>query len=223
MRILLLTDSLGCPRPEIPVEKTWTYNIMESWHKNYVFYTWCKHGLDSNDICVSINDIREIEPDIIICQIGIVDACRRALSKRELRLIARLPGVLRNGIRKFAEKNHYILTKKRNIHYNLPEKLVESIKLLIDTTKEKVIWIPIFGGVSLEKKTFNLANDIKDYNRSVAEIDDEKLIIINPFREAEIEEILLADGHHLNFQGNKLVYKAINKLLIELENELKDG
>ena len=75
----------------------------------------------------------------------------------------------------------------------------------------------------MEKKTFNLANDIKDYNRSVAEIDDEKLIIINPFREAEIEEILLADGHHLNFQGNKLVYKAINKLLIELENELKDG
>ena len=78
MRILLITDSLGCPREEIAVYDTWTDRILSKWSSGKIhFYTLCKHGLAADDI--DINYVKEISPDLIIMQIGIVDACPRAL------------------------------------------------------------------------------------------------------------------------------------------------
>ena len=39
MRVLLITDSLGCPREEIGVKDTWTDRILTKWSsKNVHFY-----------------------------------------------------------------------------------------------------------------------------------------------------------------------------------------
>lgn len=146
MRILLLTDSLGCPRIEVPVEKTWTFKIMKEWCGKSIFYTYCRHGLDSKDIYISINDIKELEPDIILCQVGIVDACRRALTKRERQIISIFPGVFQKAIRTYIEKNHFQMTKKRNIHYNSAKKLKETLEMLSAIAKIRLVWIPIVGG-----------------------------------------------------------------------------
>ena len=78
MRILLITDSLGCPREEIAVYDTLTDRILSKCSSGKIhFYTLCKHGLAADDI--DINYEKEISPDLIIMQIGIVDACPRAL------------------------------------------------------------------------------------------------------------------------------------------------
>lgn len=126
MRILLLTDSIGCPRKEIPVEKTWTNKLMKTFaSSDVIFYTYCEHGLSIQNI--NINYIREICPDLIICQLGIVDVARRALSKREQYFFSKLP-VISKHINIFCRRYHHALTKIRNIHYTSAEEFESIIK-----------------------------------------------------------------------------------------------
>ena len=112
MRIVIITDSLGCPREEINVNDTWTDKILKQWsgYQSNSFYTVCSRGLSSKD--VSLEYIALLKPDLIICQIGIVDACRRALSRTEQAIISRIPG-LGNIVKGFCSKHHLQITKMR--------------------------------------------------------------------------------------------------------------
>lgn len=67
MRVLILTDSLGCPRSDVTVEKTWTDRVI-SQYKSDIIYTYCRHGLSTKDL--DFVWIEELELDIILCQFG---------------------------------------------------------------------------------------------------------------------------------------------------------
>lgn len=144
MRVLLITDSLGCPREEIGVKDTWTDRILTKWSsKNVHFYTYCKHGLVSKDI--DINYVKEIEPDLIIIQVGIVDACRRALSRRELAIISHIP-IVRRIVNIFCNKYHYMITRVRNVHYCTVDKFEESIRNIYNASSADFVFLSICSG-----------------------------------------------------------------------------
>lgn len=211
MRILLLTDSLGCPRPGTDVSLIWTDKILCRWSSNVnVIYTYCKHGLSAK--MIDVEYIQEIAPNIIIAEFGIVDACRRALKRWEMSIISHIPGIDKQ-VKKFCSKHHYNLSSKRNIHHcNLDE--FQNIVRAISKIPQEFYFISIApAGQEMREKAYNVDKDIVDYNNSVKMIDG--VHWINPFEGIEASTFLLEDGHHLNAVGHSIVFDFINNILKE--------
>lgn len=216
MRVLILTDSLGCPRKETHVSETWTDRIIKKWSKDFIIYTYCVHGLSASKI--NLEYIKEISPDIIIMQIGIVDACRRALRSYEEELISRIPGV-RTLIRKICSKFHYQFTVIRNIHDCSIKKFNSILNSICENTEGRKYFIRIApAGHGLVKKVYNVKKDVATYNFVSQNI--KGLEILDPYGRKNPESYLLPDGHHLNSLGNEMVYKSVDKIL-NIENEEK--
>ena len=216
MRILILTDSLGCPREEIGVSDTWTDRIIKkhSGHGVY-FYTQCKRGLKVLDI--DVNSIKDLCPDLIIMQIGIVDAVRRALSERELHIISCIP-IIRSIVARICRIFHYEITKIRNVHYTKKEMLYKTIAEIKDINPGKVVFIAIAPpGNKLISDIYNVNNDIDTVNDTIKSM--QGIVYLNPYPSTgNVEEYLLSDGHHLNFCGEEMVFNAVDKAI---ENLLK--
>lgn len=214
-RVLLLTDSLGCPREEIPVEKTWTDQLLRQYKScsDLYFYTYCKHGLSTSFI--DFDYIKEIEPDLIICQIGIVDACRRAFPRLFVRVISVIP-ILSNIINFIGKRYHKNLTFLHNIHYADKSIFKKSLKTICDLSK-KTIFIAIAPpGKFLLKNTYNVAVDVNEYNEIISNTANEKdnCFFLNPYlQENDNEKLLLSDGHHLNEYGNNCLFNMVSNLI----------
>lgn len=221
MRVLLLTDSLGCPRKETEVSNTWTDRVLHTWAgEGIIFYTCCAHGLSAKSI--NLDYISEIAPDVIIAQFGIVDACRRALSKRELSLASRLP-VLGGAIKGFCNKHHYALSRLREIHYCGLDEFQGIVERLVKRVPAAhVYFIQIAPpGKALREKSFRIEEDIARYNAAFtgeghnAEFSggEPQATLLNPYDGHKADELLLGDGHHLNPLGLELVYQCVNGAL----------
>lgn len=209
-RILFITDSLGCPRMEINVVDTWTDKILSKWSDKTVhFYTYCRHGLASKDIDVGY--VKEVEPDLIIIQVGIVDACRRSLSRRELNIVSRIP-LVRRIIRFISNRYHHALTRIRNVHYCSLDEFKKSIAKIKNEMSAKLVFISIApAGNNLVKKVYNVQEDINRYNAAVKEMPD--VDFINPYTGNADDFILSTDGHHLNLRGEEMVFQAVDKVI----------
>lgn len=222
-RILILTDSLGCPRPEIKVRQTWTDKLLSAYcGTDIVFYTYCIRGLASNDIPFTY--IEDLCPDIIICQVGIVDACRRAMSLREQRIISKIP-LFRRCVRIITKKYHYQLTKARNIHYVKVNDYVRNMKR-VEAYCQRAIFIGIIGpGEFLVRRTWNVERDVKEYNDALRDaIDNSRSDMLTAFSDELLNEdvnkyLLAEDGHHLNPDGNMQLFLLVKR---KLDNVLKE-
>lgn len=163
-RVLIITDSLGCPRKETRVFDTWTDRLMRTWNlPGILFYTKCMHGQQTR--MLNLESISEIEPNIIIFQIGIVDACRRALTRLEMAVASRLP-VVGPAINRFCKKHHYRLTKLRNIHTTSAERYYQILQTIIDANPQAYMFFLQIApaGNFLRQDIYNVDNDIIHYN-----------------------------------------------------------
>ncbi len=215
---MFLTDSLGCPRGEISVTDTWTDRILSKWSNEKIqFYTYCEHGLAASYI--DMDYVREIAPDFIIMQIGIVDACRRSLSLEELKFIKHLP-VVSKIIKKICNRYHYEITKIRDIHYCPIGKFDNIIRKIHEDTGAKISFISIApAGKGLIKKVYNIQNDIDSYNSVVKSISS--IMYINPYEE-NVDDFILSDGHHLNLRGQEMVFSAVDKVIEKFFKEVEN-
>lgn len=214
MKIVVVADSLGCPRAEIDVGKTWVYKLIDKFGHDNIFYTFIGHGYSTDSI--DFNLINEIHPDLLIIQLGIVDASRRASSKTFNRIIRKIP-YLRSVWRKFASRHHFILTRLFEHRLVSPKKFSYTIKrILTNGIATNVAYIRIAdAGEVMVKKTYNIAFDIERYNRIIK---DEFELYVDPYLDTPVADYILeSDGHHLNEYGHQLVYIAISKLIEEIK------
>lgn len=211
-RVLILADSLGCPREGTPVENTWVDRILQKYSDKFIFYTYCEHGLSARNL--KLNYIEEIKPEIIIVQIGIVDAVRRALPLNLLKVINAIK-VLQNIIRCFVRKNHYFLTKTKEIHYCNLDEFKAKINTLVGLTKNSMFVTIAPPGKYMCDITYNVEADVAKYNEAIIDIaNSNSQTVANPY--ADISDFLLEDGHHLNSVGVDAVYKSVDSYLMGL-------
>lgn len=204
VRILIIADSLGCPRSEINIHNVWTDRILNAFSgKNIVFYTILSRGLTTNHL--NYNFIELLMPDMIVCQIGIVDCVRRALSQKALSRVKRIP-FLNNLIRKFVRKNHYFLTKFFETRYTDPKQFESNIKKLSSLAPKTGFIRIAAAGESMKKQTFNCQHDIDYFNRIIRAQSE----LIDPYKDEPTNNyILSSDGHHLNHYGHDLVFQCV--------------
>ncbi len=215
--MLLLTDSLGMPRENIPLEKTWVYKVIKKFGTKNIIFTFSRRGLTSDEIKNNSKDIFVYyNPDIVIAQFGIVDCTRRVLPKR-LRFIAR------GYIRKFIQKYHYAITKLYTLRYVSHNKFKENILLFNNLAAQQgttIIYIKISPpGEYLKKKVFKIEDDVRTYNELIISSSKnfKNVIVIDPYKNHKPEEFLLDDGHHLNEFGHELVFNSIKNFLQTLQ------
>lgn len=214
-RILIITDSLGCPRKENEVENTWVDKVLKyCCGKKFIVYTYCYYGLYFKKI--PLEYVREINPDILFIQVGVVDACRRVMSRPFEQIVSRIPIVSRI-VHAFAQKFHYQITKLRNVHYSSTEEVRNACKELVKRTKGDLYFIKIAPSSSvMENKAYNFSRDVAQYNEticSVVEESENRIRILNPYKDVSAEDIFLYDGHHLNEKGSNLVYACVKDIL----------
>ena len=212
-KLLLITDSLGIPRtyPEIVMDDDcWTHKIAHS--LPYKTYIYSREGMTSKKV---VNDLTRYlsayEPDVVILQIGVVDCAPRALSYTELKIIRSIP-IFNKYIHKIIKKYHTYLIKKRKIVYTSKCDFRENIsKIKSHYKNKKVIIIPICQtSDEHEKKIPGFKRNVSEYNKILKEFDS----VLNPY--GEHQEILMSDGHHINNNGNNLVYKCVQDAIYHL-------
>lgn len=208
-RILIITDSLGCPREQVPPNITWTEKIISKYSGEVIIYTYCIYGLKCVDI--PFGYIQFLKPDIIIFQFGICDASRRATPEKFLKFFQKFEkvGKIYQG---YASKYHYYLTKYWNIHYNDICTFEGVIKRICSLRNTKIAFIPIAPvGNYLINKSYGILSDVKEYNRAFyRNARKHNISVLSVYEGVNADDIVLKeDGHHLNEKGNEIVYNAV--------------
>lgn len=212
-RILIITDSLGCPRKKVAPDKTWTEKIISKYGGEVLIYTYCIYGLKCTDI--PFGWIQFLRPNIIICQFGICDACRRATPEKVLKIFQKFQKAGK-VYQCFASKYHYYLTKFWNIHYTDISTFEAFVKKLCDLHQTYVAFIPIAPvGEYLINKSFGILSDVKEYNRVLKKYTNRhNITVLSVYNGVKANDIILKeDGHHLNIKGNELVYNAVSQYI----------
>ena len=216
-RVLIITDSLGCPREEISVEKTWVDMILQEFSNRAVIYTQCYHGMSSRTYYKPY--IKEINPNIVITQIGLVDAVRRAQPYYVGALLSRIYGV-NKIVHALTKKHHYFFTKIKENHYGSINDYTGLFNYILNNTQANVLFIPIAPpGKELVKVTYRVREDIIKWNSAIISIDNKRLSTVNPYSNEEADDYLLGDGQHLSEYGENQVYLAIKT---ELNNAIEN-
>lgn len=212
MRIVIITDSLGLPRKNLDNEINWPSLIIDSYkNQQHEIYFFPHRGRSSNNL--NLGDIKVLNPDVIIFQIGIVDATRRALYRVELSVLKRI-FIINKFVNYFTTKFHYQLTRIRNIHYAKPNKFKKNLsEFLTNFNLQQIYFIEIAKpGETMKKKVYKIESDIHHYNSLLQEIGP----LIRPYNGEVKNYIRNDDGHHLTDDGHLQVYNGVKKILDKL-------
>lgn len=215
IRCLIITDSLGCPREQTHVENTWVDRIIKKWSgKNIFFYTYCHYGLSASDIDLCY--IKRLRPDIIICQIGVVDARRRAFPLYITKYIQKFRNISRI-YNWFARKYHYYLTKRHDIHYASINQYESCMREIARSAKMKYAFIKIAEpGRYLLEHTYNVKTDVTNYNKKIIHICKYVSggVYLDPYGKYKSDYYLLEeDGLHLNSNGIELLVNTVDEFI----------
>jgi len=208
MRILVLGDSLGLPRPHrinaySPSEKelavayhqTYPSIIQKALINEFIESNYFEVVNRSRRFCNLRDILREFsdflyfyEPDIIVLQIGIVDCWYR--------------------------ENRMQIVDKKEFGQNLT-KILEMLKLRPNC---KLIIVGICPTSEKMNQRYQGQNqEIKNYNEIYKKyVDNNKVFYIdmeNHIEPTNVNAFLLPDDHHLNSEGNKLVAQELLKII----------
>lgn len=228
MRLLIVTDSLGMPRIDVPFNSVWTRKIIEEYREKLEIITQLQRSLTSRQISIQRNEIALIEPDIVIVQVGIVDCTRRAMPDI-VRPLFGIPGI-NTIIHYFAQKYHYELTKTFEFELvNIEEfsrNISDILTLKIGDSARSPYFIIIAiapPSIQLTLKVYGIGESIRSYNevlRKASSIHAAKFIDPYVNNLEEVDMFLLQDGHHLNISGHALVYESVNKAIDEIIDDI---
>ncbi|MCC2636664.1 MAG: hypothetical protein K0Q68_383 [Moraxellaceae bacterium] len=217
-KILILTDSLGVPRtrPELLADDVcWVYRLVDEGSDRFRFRLSTVPGLDSRQLlAMSRLYHAAIVPDVIVLQVGIVDAYPRALKRIELSLLARLPGFLSRFVHALVKRFYASLVRLRNIHYVEPEEfrrnLLEFRSLFPDT---RILVLPVAPATAEYRRRNPLvAQSIADYNLILGEVFGEGFLG-DCFAGEPPEAVVTSDNHHLSELGNERVFEVVRRAL----------
>ncbi len=215
IRVLIVTDSLGMPRPEIQPSKVWV-NKFSKTHQNFQIHFFLERSITTTDIVKRIPYILTKDTDVIIFQVGIVDCARRAAPRTLVAVTSRIP-IVASITRRFLSLAHYPLTKAfefKAVSRDLFVRNLHDIFKVSDHMNIKVGFIRIAdAGDKLKKKIYQCQNDIDLYNKLLKEVIAVHVsaTYIDPYYDKLANDyILLSDGHHLNEAGHQLVFNSVS-------------
>lgn len=208
MRILILTDSLSLPRKHNTGEVFWEEiytNLLRKEFPNIEFVHLGIGGATITDLLAQMNYYKNLKPDLIILQTGIVDCAPRAFGRIELELIKRL------HVFRIVKYSFKFLRKYRRVTYTNINIFREALKKFKEIFQDTEFWaIGIVPGCSeYDKVVPGVSANIKLFNKTLK----------SEMKFIDLENIprngILEDFHHLNIKGHHYIYTLLKYELIK--------
>lgn len=167
-----------------------------------------------------------LRPDCIVFQVGIVDASRCAVPFWLEELIDRT-----KITRHFIGKHRYQMTELFNFHYNDPKRFEQYLQKLVKWLEQRPRYYAFIKiappGKGLTSKVFNIEADILLYNEILTKTVincGPHGIILDPYDgKHNVDDFILADGHHLNPVGEQLVFDTVHGWIEKMALILSNG
>ena len=228
--VLIVGDSLACPRPweGVDLGSTYGYLIGTRLPAGYV----ANHGASDNSSARAIKEgflrthLRAAGADFAIVQLGIVDCAPRLLGGFE-----RLVGFAANRVRPLRGPfNAYVKFKSRHrlrLTRWFPKTLVPidafavNYRTLIEEVLSsnpvrKIFLINIaYPGAIMTERSYNILGNVTAYNAEIAKLAAAypgKVEIVDLFKatEARRDWITVADGHHITAEAHAWLADTIS-------------
>lgn len=200
--LTIITDSLSLSRDCTPIESTWVDRFMQTMGGGAKIYFFPQRGRHTKDIILQKQDLLTYQKaDIVIIQVGVVDACRRIIKRGWERILLTLP-ITRYLYKIISKRLMFHLTSLYEFHYVSPTCFKENIYHIAPPGKKLI------------EKVYNIQEDINHYNAILEECSLEKhFTIAQAFKDCDKNHITIADGHHLSRYGHSLVLNCLVKIL----------
>lgn len=217
-KVLILTDSLGVPRTRpdrLTDDACWVYRLVDDSSRDFRFRLSTVPGLDSRQLLAMARLYHAaIAPDVIVLQVGIVDAYPRALKRMELSLLSRLPGFLSRAFHALVRRFYAPLVRLRNIRYVEPAEFRRNLLDLRSLFPEtRFLVMPVAPATADYRRRNPLVEQsIADYNVILGEVFGEGFLA-DCFAGEPPEAVVTSDNHHLSERGNERVFEVVRRAL----------
>ena len=223
-RILIITDSVSMPRMEVKYEETWIYLFKKNFKRFDVIDRPARGATSMRLINEGGGGIDLLElylPGIIILQFGLAECAPRLFKKNgfEKKFINFLPAGLRkyyiNRIRKTRGRNpQFTDVSIEQFKYNIYN---FAARCKAHNVNLGIIKILRPTDIFLKKSPF-VKQNIDAYNSvyEKAALDFDNITIIDPIDIRLDINSLCLDELHVNSQGHKLYFKAVERYMLTL-------
>lgn len=220
-KIMIITDSIAMPRPDIRYEDTWVY-LLKKEFPHYDFIDRPVRGSTSTRLSPQHGGLDLLEtymPDIVILQQGMAECAPRLFRKRSLEyyIVSRiLPARIREWYIDFVKKHR---GRNPDITDVEPEQFRANIAGFVRRARSisaRVIIIPILPPAEiLLKKSPHILKNIDRFNEIYHEAARSfpNVIIVDPFREGTDINALAIDEIHVNKKALRMIFDALKPLL----------
>lgn len=230
MRIIIFTDSLGRPRPDISErERTYYkdvygYKLKQNFKKEHDIELVYIESLDTEDaIHWSQRMVAFREPDLVIFQIGINDCAPRLFKKNTQSIVFNkyFRKITFDFFLKFISYFRYEFTKLRKLVYVTKDNYEKNIDIMCKEIQKynsncKFIYISTAKSDILDKKSYNYNKNIDEYNLILKEKFNKNYIDINNLI---LNDGLISDNIHISKESHEKLYIALKNKIGELNSK----
>lgn len=236
MRIVIFSDSLGRPRPELPnperteYEDTYGYKLRQRLAPTHEVEICYSGSMDSERAAanhLSRDQVAFRRPDTVILHLGINDCAPRIFKKGQHHIIFRewFPKRVRWAILRLIHRFRRPLTQyifRGRVHVPIQEfrrnlhKVQEVIKSYSPSCHFLALSIvPTFP--SLAQRSYNFNVNVARYNEVLHEVFGEDYIDLETLLGGEPEEYLISDGIHLTPKSHAIIAERLFKRIKEFQ------
>ena len=208
MKVLVVTDSLGLPRPvpeKVMPHETWVSLLAAQ----YDLVQFSSGGATIGDLYAQSEYMKMHEPDAVVIQSGIVDCAPRAFSRFENEFINKFR-LTRSLSKRFLNKNRIVkLRAKRNVTYT-PILQFEAYMRKFESVFPNIVWVEIAPSNEVyEKKVPGITENISKYNAIIKKVAGNRVIQLSDLNADDI----MSDHIHLNVSGNRKLSEKVKAAL----------
>lgn len=223
MRVIIFTDSLGRPRPDLKVNSTvyedvYGYKLKKALGSEHEVDLLYIESLDTYDaIFWSQRMVAYRKPDIVILHIGINDCAPRIFKKGSKPIIfnRHFKKISFNIGHRFIEKYRYHITKFLKRTYTSKKDFKKNLNDIVNEAKmynRDVVYYAIsiaLPSEKLKRRSYNYEVNVLEYNEILKSIFKENYIEVNDLLDRD--KLLIEDGIHLTPQAHSLLAEEILK------------
>jgi len=202
MKVLVVTDSLGLPRPvpeKVLPHETWVSLLSKSCD----VAQFSSGGATIADLYAQLEYMKMYNPDLAIIQSGIVDCAPRAFSRFENEFINKFR-LTRSLSRRLLSRERIVkLRAKRKVTYT-PLEAFASFVEKFSKAFPQVYWVEIApSNPDYETRVPGITRNIGLYNDVLRKVSGSKTVSLADFSSGDI----MGDHIHLTVSGNRKLYE----------------
>ena len=223
-KVMIVTDSLSMPRPEIRYEDTWIYLLKQEFPQYDIIDRPGRGSTTTRLVTEGGGGVDLLEtymPDIVIIQLGMADCAPRLFNKRglEYRIVSRnLPAWARRRYIDWVKKHR---VRSPAVTEVTPDQFRSNLITFFNRARSvgaRVLVVPILPPIDLQiRKSPHVRKNVDLYNGIYREVAAQypNVQIVDPFRNnggIDINDLAI-DEVHVNPRGLRMIFESLKPLL----------